>query len=216
MTEPEWLARTDPKAMLDFLKGKASDRKLRLFAVACLTSSPELLPAAALEGCRRVERFADGNWPPHFVLAEQPWTEMALRPEQEIGKVAKKACLAAANLYWSDRNRDVCLNAFLGHSRGLKVKSATQAALLRDIFGNPFRPAPVAPGWRAPQVVTLAQAAYEQRELPAGSLAPARLAVLADALEEAGCTDPAILNHCRRPGAHVRGCWVVDLLLGKS
>jgi hypothetical protein len=64
-------------------------------------------------------------------------------------------------------------------------------------------------------VVALARAAYDQRELPAGTLDPARLAVQADALEEAGCTDADILNHCRRPGVHVRGCWAVDLLLGK-
>jgi hypothetical protein len=64
-------------------------------------------------------------------------------------------------------------------------------------------------------VVGLAQAAYEERELHSGALDPARLSVLADALEEAGCTGPDILNHCRRPGVHVRGCWVVDLLLGK-
>jgi hypothetical protein len=87
--------------------------------------------------------------------------------------------------------------------------------VLRDLF-NPFRPVTISPAWQTPQVVVLAQAAYDQRELPSGTLEAARLAVLADALEEAGCTDPAVLNHCRRPGVHVRGCWVVDLLLGKS
>jgi hypothetical protein len=65
-------------------------------------------------------------------------------------------------------------------------------------------------------VVALAQAAYDQRELPSGQLDIARLAVLADAQEEAGCTDADLLNHCRQPGVHVRGCWAVDLLLGKS
>jgi hypothetical protein len=62
----------------------------------------------------------------------------------------------------------------------------------------------------------LAQAAYDDRRLPSGVLDPARLTVLADALEDAGCADAAILAHCRRPGEHVRGCWVVDLLLGKA
>ena len=64
-------------------------------------------------------------------------------------------------------------------------------------------------------MVALARAAYDQRELPAGTLDTARLAVLADALEDAGCANADILNHCRRPGVHVRGCWAVDLLLGK-
>jgi hypothetical protein len=88
--------------------------------------------------------------------------------------------------------------------------------LLRDIFGNLFRPVPLSPAWRTPQVVALGQAAYEERELPSGKLDVARLAVLADALEEAGCDQADILNHLRGPGPHVRGCWAVDLLLGKS
>jgi hypothetical protein len=65
-------------------------------------------------------------------------------------------------------------------------------------------------------VPRLAQAAYEQRELPAGTLDVARLAVLADALEEAGHDQVDVLGHLRGPGPHVRGCWAVDLLLGKE
>jgi hypothetical protein len=65
-------------------------------------------------------------------------------------------------------------------------------------------------------VVRLAKAAYEERQLHKGTLDNNRLAVLADALEEAGCTNTDILNHCRQPGEHVRDCWVIDLLLGKS
>jgi hypothetical protein len=92
---------------------------------------------------------------------------------------------------------------------------AAQATLLRCIAGNPFRPTPVEPAWVTPTAVVLAQAAYENRTLPEGRLEPDRLAILADALEEAGCTNADILNHLRQPGNHVRGCWVVDLLLGK-
>jgi hypothetical protein len=65
-------------------------------------------------------------------------------------------------------------------------------------------------------VKKLAEAAYEERSLPAGTLNTQRLAVLADALEEAGCTDQTILDHLRGPGPHVRGCWAVDLILGKQ
>jgi hypothetical protein len=86
--------------------------------------------------------------------------------------------------------------------------------LLRDVFGNPFRPVTLDPVWQTPQVVALAQAACEQREVPAGTLGPARLAVLADALEDAGCTNCDILDHLHGPGPHVRGCWALDLLLG--
>jgi hypothetical protein len=93
-----------------------------------------------------------------------------------------------------------------------------QAALLRDIF-NPFRPVSLAPAvltWHDSTVVRLARAAYDQRHLPDGTLDNGRLAVLADALEEAGCQDQDILSHCRSGGEHVRGCWVVDLILGKT
>jgi hypothetical protein len=100
--------------------------------------------------------------------------------------------------------------------RRCRPERAAHAHLLHCIFGNPFRPLTVSPAWQSPQVVALAQAAYEERELPAGTLDLARLAVLADVLEEAGCTGADILNQCRQPGVHVRGCWVVDLLLGKS
>src|SRR5262249_47640117 len=98
---------------------------------------------------------------------------------------------------------------------------AVQAALLRDIMGNPWRPvtlglaaAPL-PWHRHPAVLDLAGAAYQERQSN-GVLDPVRLAVLADALEEADCADAAILDHCRGPGPHVCGCWALDLLLGKE
>jgi hypothetical protein len=88
------------------------------------------------------------------------------------------------------------------------------------MFGDSFRP-PGAPGpawlrWNGGTVARLAEVAYEERSLPEGTLDPARLAVLADALEDAGCIDDAILGHLRGPGAHVRGCYVLDALLGKG
>jgi hypothetical protein len=70
--------------------------------------------------------------------------------------------------------------------------------------------------WKDETVLKLAEAVYEDRQLPSGHLDNHRLAVLADALEDAGCTDVDIFEHCRGTGPHVRGCWVVDLLLGKE
>jgi hypothetical protein len=90
------------------------------------------------------------------------------------------------------------------------------AALLRCIFGNPIRPVSLAPAWLTPAVLQLAQKAYDNRLLPSGLLDNTRLAVLADALEEAGCDNADILSHLRGPGPHVRGCWVVDAILGKT
>jgi len=80
---------------------------------------------------------------------------------------------------------------------------------LKEIFGNPFRPATFAPAWRTETVVALASQMYESRDFGA-------MPILADALQDAGCDNDDILNHCRVPGPHVRGCWVVDLVLGKE
>jgi hypothetical protein len=97
---------------------------------------------------------------------------------------------------------------------------APQCLLLRDIFGNPFRPAavvdPACLAWRDGLVRQLARATYTKRRLPEGTLEPAWLAALADALEDAGCTDTNLLGHLRGPGPHVRGCWALDLVLSKS
>lgn len=84
-----------------------------------------------------------------------------------------------------------------------------QTDYLRDVFGNPFRPAALDPSWLTAAVVGLARGVYDDRTFD-------RLPVLGDALEDAGCTDADILAHCRRDGPHVRGCWAVDLLLGKA
>jgi hypothetical protein len=87
-----------------------------------------------------------------------------------------------------------------------------KVALLRCIFGNPFRPPTIATAWLAWNNATiprLAQEIYDSRAFE-------RLPIVADALEEAGCTNADILNHCRQPGPHARGCWVVDLILGKK
>jgi hypothetical protein len=100
------------------------------------------------------------------------------------------------------------------------AESQAQADLLRCFCGDPFRQAPtVSPAWLTwnnSSILRLAEATYNERQLPAGTLDVARLAVLADALEEAGCADAGLLSHLRGPGPHVRGCAVIDALLGKS
>src|SRR5262249_30509490 len=91
-----------------------------------------------------------------------------------------------------------------------------QVRLLREVFGNPFQPGTIDPAWRTPTVQSLSQGAYSERILPVGKLNKQRLAILADALEEAGCTSADLLSHLRSPGPHVRGCWALDLVLGKE
>jgi len=88
-----------------------------------------------------------------------------------------------------------------------KRERNAQAHLLRDILGNPFRPVTIDPAWLTPNTVTLAKAIYHFRAFD-------RMAILGDALEEAGCDDAGILDHCRSQTGHVRGCWVVDAVQG--
>ena len=84
------------------------------------------------------------------------------------------------------------------------------ANFIRDIFGNPFRLVAFSPGWRTETAVALARQTYEGRDFGA-------MPILADALQDAGCDNDDILSHCRDANqAHVRGCWVVDLVLGKQ
>jgi hypothetical protein len=96
------------------------------------------------------------------------------------------------------------------------AESKHQAHLVRDVFGNPFRRVVFDPRWRVHVTFDLGRSAYEQRRANQGQLDNAQLAVLSDALEEVGCTDEAILSHLRSAGPHVRGCWALDLLLGKQ
>ncbi|MBY0460951.1 MAG: hypothetical protein K2V38_26830 [Gemmataceae bacterium] len=91
-----------------------------------------------------------------------------------------------------------------------KEERSRQCVLLRDVVGNPFRAVPaIDPSWLTSIVADLARAIYESRDFSA-------MPVLADALQDAGCDNTDILDHCRDDGLHVRGCWVVDLLMGKS
>jgi hypothetical protein len=99
---------------------------------------------------------------------------------------------------------------------GLPDEPARLCALVRCVFGSPFRPVAIDRALLAPTVTSLARAAYEERALPSGELSDVRLSILADALEEAGCTEAAFLEHLRSPGPHVRGCYAVDLALGRG
>jgi hypothetical protein len=82
-----------------------------------------------------------------------------------------------------------------------------QAKALHDIFGNPFRPIHLNPSWLTSTVHCLVSGIYSEKAFD-------RMPILADALQDAGCDNAEVLNHCRQPGEHVRGCWVVDLLMG--
>jgi hypothetical protein len=104
----------------------------------------------------------------------------------------------------------VARSAALASDAGHESELAAQTNLLRDIFGNPFRPVSFDSNWRTSTAIALAKQMYDSRDFSA-------MPILADALQDAGCENEDVLNHCRTPdGVHVRGCWVVDLVLGKT
>jgi hypothetical protein len=114
--------------------------------------------------------------------------------------------------YSSDFVAAGCRDALFGYFEygAAQGEELFQIDLLRDVFGNPFRPVAFETSWRTGTAVALAKTMYDARDFAA-------MTVLADALEEAGCDVPDVLSHCRDPkGVHVRGCWVVDLVLGKK
>jgi hypothetical protein len=211
MTEVEWLACTDPRPMLEFLRGRTSDRKLRLFACAycrVVRGTWRLGPGPAVAVA---ERYVDGLATDQDLAAERRgvpfpdlYSEWVVAPSAYDG--------AWQPVDWLTSARDLmkidpdALRHFPIPADDVVKRSVL---LLRDIVGNPFHPVSLDPAWQTPTVLALAQAIYDERAFD-------RLPILADALEDAGCDDADILNHCREPGEHVRGCWVVELLLGRE
>lgn len=224
MTEAEWLACADPEEMLEHLDRLATERKLRLFACACCRRVWPLLSCSD-EQRRAVEvaeRHADGlACPEELSEAEEAMdssgdfrdsaAEIAVQGGWDGHEMAIQCAAAASwSIFYYSAGDDAAKKAREAHEK------EAQSRLLREVLGSPFRPVTVPPACRPPQVVALAQAAYDHREIPSGQLDPCRLAVLADALEEAGYADPEVLGHLRSPGPHVRGCFALDAILGKS
>lgn len=219
MTEDEWLSGTDPWSMLraaiGFAEaGRFSHRKLRLFAcgscrhiwhVICHEKNREALDTA--------ERYADGRATVAELAASREVALKVLQSLEERGAVIHSATYAAVLAAGeSDQTSAVRVtNSISG-----RAERRAQADLLRDVFGNPFRVNPLRlPGavpwlaWQNDRVRRLADAIYAERSFE-------QLPVLADMLEEAGCDDAAVLDHCRADRPHVPGCWVVDSILGRD
>jgi len=207
MTESEWLTCTDPDPMLAYLRTRASSRKLRLFACACARRGWDLLTDERSRRAVEVaERYADG---------EADKIELA-NVSATAWEAWRNAAEAAACDVVNPNSWTAAMDAAKHASWATKNYRADEltilASLLRDLF-NPFlfRPmnlnAPVLK-WNDNTVVRLARSMYDDTRFE-------EVPILGDALEEAGCQDADILGHCRNPGPHVRGCWLVDLLLEK-
>jgi hypothetical protein len=229
MTEAEWQACPDPTLMLAFLQGKASDRKLRLFAVGCCRRVEGLIPRTYRNNLPLTEKLADGRVRrrPDRIFGMAGWCPAhdgsdGFIPEAAGGYTIEEDAMRAAE----ESSRWAALTAAIPNvgavdsqllselwdsvHPAVDAEHTTQADLLRCIFGPLlFRPVDFTSDWRTPTVIAIAQAIYDKRGFD-------DLPILGDALEDAGCTNTDILEHCRSSSNHVRGCWVVDFVLGKK
>jgi hypothetical protein len=205
MTEAEWLACDDPSAMLESLTGRASARKLRLLACAtCRDHSPPS-PHLACAGVLAVaERYADGE-----ATERERAAAFAANLDESVREGGGGAGDYFSLVGFAVGESSGALGTHLRNRASGRSSPGASPSTLRDIFGNPFRPVALDPEWRTSTAVLLARGMYES-----GDFSP--MPILADALQDAGCDSADILDHCRGPGPHVRGCWVVDLVLGKE
>jgi hypothetical protein len=230
-------------------KTEQGKRKLRLFSCACYRSLwAHLKDERSRKVIEVAEQVAEGQADGKQLKEAQSQAEWAAEVAHESARQAfltawttshcnadatRTACLpfnvtaeAASAIYavgnapaWDAAS--AAATHFVG-SEGvcLSLTPKERCALLRDLFGNPFHPAPAIDptwlNWRGGLLPRLAQAIYEEKALSDGTLDRGRFTILADALEEAGCAREEMLSHCRGPGPHVRGCWVLDQLLRKE
>jgi hypothetical protein len=267
MTEAEWKNCTDPQAMLGFLceSGRASDRKLRLFAVACCRRIWPLLVEESRRAVEVAERCADGDvskeeiescWREAYRIEERAKSaEIDAELEEHYADtvrycsfmVAEFAARAARKALWlkpnppelkhdrpegshywvqavigrlamsgicaafESKERYASMSVRLPGKNGAELaEGAQQAGLLQCLFRNPHEPAPTfVAAWRTPDAIALATSMYGGRDF-------VQMPDLFEALVAAGCADPNILEHFRSRSEHVRGCWVVDLILGRD
>ena len=202
MTEAAWLACNSPEPMYSVLQGMstASERRWYLFACACLRDyRVRVTERREYRGVtvwiNATEGYVDG------LVTQARWESAGTR----CGWAHEGS--PHGHAAWT---ADAAANAV---SRGDPTEREGQyrreADMVRDIFGNPFRHVIFCPSWRTSTAVSLTRQIYDSRDFSA-------MPILADALQDAGCEDEQLLGHCRGPGPHVRGCWAIDLVLGKG
>jgi len=208
LTEAEWLSPIDVVRAYHYARGGMSPRKQLLFACACSRTDPEFVDDNRIRVCTQTaELIADDQ---AIVDPYEPVRELLrLSPRAGISEWIR-AYVPHAQLLVPEPNFEWFL-VWRIEQTTRKRRSGEMGYLkcLRDIVGNPFRAFSFDDRWCSPDTLGLARAIYEDRAFD-------RLPILADALMDAGCDDDQILAHCRSAGPHVRGCWVVDLVLGKT
>jgi hypothetical protein len=229
MTEAEWNTCTDPRPMLQFLRGKVSDRKLRLFAVACCRRIWNLMTDERSKKAVEIsEKYADGLLGQKKLTAARREAFAATKAAQSctvprfdpqnltlVATAALHAC-ASSKRDWIAAGTAGCASSVIFHVGGNAAgwnEMEAQSRLLCHIIGNPFRPVRLDPSCLTSTVTStvtsLATAIYQERAFD-------RLPILADALEDSGCGSQEVLSHLRGGGEHTRGCWALDLVLGKE
>jgi hypothetical protein len=221
MTEVEWQSCESPTPMLYFMRGKASMRKFRLVACGCCRRIWSLLGDERSRNAVEVsESYADKSASREQLLIAQ---NAAMLGRSSIDAAVYPEVQAAVSLarpsitthYILQLVRNAVANHEMqrsgGYSRDRRAlidhrEAVAQVRVIHDAFGNPFQTRPFDPRWRTSDVVGLARAIYEDRSFE-------RVPMLGDALMDAGCSDQAVLGHCRSDDSHVRGCWLVDAIL---
>jgi hypothetical protein len=229
VNESEWLTGSDPLAMLDQL-GDVSERKLRLFACACVRRRWELIPFPRQRGTVELaERLAEGGAPDAELAEARERAEMWPYDAPEFQRTTYQAAARTLAESANEAAREVCdllrqqavadalIEAIPGENQGKLATEAQDgegwalALLVREVFGNPFRPVTIEPAWLAwsdAAVLAIAREIDDAKRFD-------ELPYLADALTDAGCDDAALLRHLR-DGGHVRGCWALDAILGRQ
>jgi hypothetical protein len=231
MTEAEWLAATDPTPMLEFARGTLSDRKLRLFVVSLSQLfwndlNIEEIRSAILTN----EKYADGmatedelckaRSTAHGTAHNVRWywqnepggyevPERRKYLTDRLGQLTEQLCRRFFFAVFMTNRPERLRREPMPMLATDPVLYKESVNLLRCVLGNPFRPVTIDPSWLTSTVLALAEGIYQDRAFD-------RLPILADSLMDAGCENEDILNHSRSDGVHVRGCWVVDLLTGRS
>ncbi len=192
-TEKEWNSCLEPLPMLRHVDGLGSKRKAILFVMECVRQSAEGNPLLDKQVMKVLECYTD----------ESAKAENSVQFDKEVPTLLVE--IASESFGPLDAAR--IGNRFSNGNQGLKEQ---QAELVREFFGNPYQPVAFDQTWRTPTVTALAQQMHDSQEF-------SPMPILADALQDAGCEDTSVLEHCRDELAlHTRGCWVLDLILGRE
>jgi hypothetical protein len=212
MTAAEWLACDDPTALLAAARAGLSRRRLRLLTAGCVGIVADHAAYAACWRAAEVAlRLADGQ-AGRKEVAEARRAVNRLLQDAAINQEFRYPIYAYFELLSARPGRAFDAAArwvWLACGMATERYRAHMLGLVRDVAGSPTRPDSIEPGWRTEAVIGLARGVYADR-------AYSRLPVLADALEDAGCDQPDLLDHFRGPGPHYPGCWAVDLVLGQT